>query len=178
MKEKKGKHERKEENKTKKKWNKKIRIRVGIVIMLMIIAMIVYFLVFSKKIKEEVFLELGENEITISQFVKSKRYEKDCQFVTDVSTIDLSKTGEYQIEIQYKDKIYVSNLKIQDTTAPQVEFQDIEKPVNYEIKAEDFIVSKEDKSEMTIEYELNNEMDTSVLRRIFFDHCCKRCLPK
>ncbi len=178
MKKYRGKHEEKEKNKIKEKWNKKWMILIAIILILIIAIILLYFLVFSKKIKEEVFLELGENEINISQFVENKRYEKDSKFITDVSTIDLNKVGEYQIEIQYKDKTYVSNLKIQDTTAPKVEFQDIEKPVNYEIKAEDFIVSKEDKSEMTIEYQVNYEIDTSVLRRIFINCYSKRCLSK
>ncbi len=175
---KKGKHGRKEKARTKieLKENKKIIITLIIVLVLIVIGITLKLTIFNKKIKEEVYLELGTEEITILNFLEKERYQKDASFVTDISTIDLTKVGEYPVEIQYKEKNYTSTLKIQDTTAPKVEFQDIEKPVNYEIKAEDFIVSKEDKSEITLEYQTQGEINTAELRRVYRNSYGKRCL--
>lgn len=164
------------EAKIKLKGNKKLIIILAILLVLIVIGITLKLTIFNKKIKEEVYLELGTEEITILNFLENEKYQKDARFITDINTIDLTKVGEYPVEIQYKKKNYNTILKIQDTKAPEVEFQDIEKPVNYEINPEDFIVFKTDKSEMTIEYQTENEINTAELRRIHGNSNRKRCL--
>ncbi len=144
--------------------NKKKIIVVSILLFLIIITLLViYFIFFKTVIKNEVYIELGDEDIEISKFVGNKIYEKNSSFITDMSKIDLTKVGEHKIEIKHGNKTYEATLKIQDTTPPKVEFKDIEKPINYEINPEDFIESKEDKSEMTVEYK---EIETVDLANI------------
>ena len=66
-----------------------------------------------------------------------------------MSTIDFSKIGSYEIELCYDNVNQKVMLNIVDTTAPAVEFQDLDKYVDYELNADDFIKSKTDLSEMT-----------------------------
>ncbi len=149
-----GKHEQEE------KINKKTIILLIILLIVIVTILTAIYIYFSSDIiKKEVYIELGKNEVKIEDFVGNKRYEKNSTFVTDMSTIDFSKTGEHQIKIKHKNKIYETTLKIQDTTPPEVKFKDIEKPIGYEINPEDFIESKEDKSEMTVEYQKEGDFD-------------------
>ena len=103
----------------------------------------------SRKFKD-VTLELGIEELKVQDFVTDESFAKDAKFLTDISTIDLKQIGTYEIELQYKDEKQKVKLTISDTTAPTVEFQDLEKYIDYQINPEDFIKSKSDLSEMTV----------------------------
>lgn len=151
LKEKKEKKEKivKDKNLKKGKKNKIIIICITIFVIL-IFGMISYFLYwkFGPKFKD-VNVELGTQEITLDQFLAKESYKDKSKFITDISTLDLSKLGSYEIELEYDDLTQKVTLNVVDTTPPEVEFKDISKYLDYEIKADDFIKSKKDLSEMT-----------------------------
>ena len=150
----------KTENKTTKmnSNNKTAKIVIASVLAIIIIAIIAFVLfnTFSKKVKDKVQIELGTESINIQDFVTNEKYADNAEFVTDVSQIDLRKVGTYEITIKYKNKEYKSTLNIADTTAPQVEFQDVDGYTDYQINPEDFIAQKNDASNM--EVSLENEV--------------------
>ena len=149
----KGKHVKKEKNKS----NKKVIIIAIVLICLAIIGTILFY-IFIPKVKEKLVIELGtKKELSVLDFIERENNSDKAQFITDMSQIDLSKVGEYDIKLTYKGKEYTSKLTIQDTIAPTVEFQDIEKPIGYEINAKDFIKSVTDASEETNAEVLNPE---------------------
>lgn len=129
---------------------KAVLILVIVVLILTLISFLIFFVYnkYSKKFKD-VSIELGTDKVELSQFVADEKYMDSAKFVTDMSTIDFSKTGSYQIELSYGDVTQVVTLNIIDTTPPEVEFKNIDKYVDYELKADDFIKSKKDLSEMT-----------------------------
>ena len=134
-----------------KKRKKKVIIIILICLIILIIAVISFFVykMLSRKFKD-VTLELGIEELKVQDFVTDESFAKDAKFLTDISTIDLKQIGTYEIELQYKDEKQKVKLTISDTTAPTVEFQDLEKYIDYQINPEDFIKSKSDLSEMTV----------------------------
>lgn len=138
------------ETKTKGGPLKAVLILVIVVLILTLISFLIFFVYnkYSKKFKD-VSIELGTDKVELSQFVADEKYMDSAKFVTDMSTIDFSKTGSYQIELSYGDVTQVVTLNIIDTTPPEVEFKNIDKYVDYELKADDFIKSKKDLSEMT-----------------------------
>lgn len=129
---------------------KAVLILVIVVLILTLISFLIFFVYnkYSKKFKD-VSIELGTDKVELSQFVADEKYMDSAKFVTDMSTIDFSKTGSYQIELSYGDVTQVVTLNIIDTTPPEVEFKNIDKYVDYELKADDFIKAKKDLSEMT-----------------------------
>ena len=142
-----------EENKAKKEKNGKAKIIIKILIVFVIIAVLAigaYFayLKFGKKFKD-VNIELGTETVELSQFVLDEKYLDGAKFITDMSTIDLTKVGSHEIELSYDDVTQKVMLNIVDTVAPEVEFQDLDKYLDYELVADDFIKSKKDLSEMT-----------------------------
>ena len=151
LKEKKEKKEKivNDKNLKKGKKNKIIIICITIFVIL-IFGMISYFLYwkFGPKFKD-VNVELGTQEITLDQFLAKESYKDKSKFITDISTLDLSKLGSYEIELEYDGLTQKVTLNVVDTTPPEVEFKDISKYLDYEIKADDFIKSKKDLSEMT-----------------------------
>ena len=145
-------------NKKTKSHNKTAKIVVIAVVVVLILAIlaIVLFNIFSKKVKDQVQLELGTQEIKIQDFLTDEKYAENAEFVTDISQIDLSKVATYEITIKLNDKEYTSILNVKDTTAPQVKFQDVDGYTDYQINPEDFIAEKTDASNM--EVSLGNEV--------------------
>ena len=148
----------KSKNKKTKSHNKTAKIVVIAVVVVLILAIlaIVLFNIFSKKVKDQVQLELGTQELKIQDFLTDEKYAENAEFVTDISQIDLSKVATYEITIKLNDKEYTSILDIKDTTAPQVKFQDVDGYTDYQINPEDFIAEKTDASNM--EVSLGNEV--------------------
>ncbi len=148
----------KSKNKKTKSHNKTAKIVVIAVVVVLILAIlaIVLFNIFSKKVKDQVQLELGTQELKIQDFLTDEKYAENAEFVTDISQIDLNKVATYEITIKLNNKEYTSILDIKDTTAPQVKFQDVDGYTDYQINPEDFIAEKTDASNM--EVSLGNEV--------------------
>ena len=79
--------------------------------------------------------------------------------MTKSEDIDFSKVSDIDIILSYGGKEENVTLHIVDTTPPEVEFQDIIKYTDYVVNADDFIVKKEDLSEMTTSAVLLDETD-------------------
>lgn len=81
---------------------KAVLILVIVVLILTLISFLIFFVYnkYSKKFKD-VSIELGTDKVELSQFVADEKYMDSAKFVTDMSTIDFSKTGSYQIELSY-----------------------------------------------------------------------------
>ena len=103
---------------------------------------------FSPKFND-VTIELGTETVTIDQFLKENTDASKASFITDIATIDYTKAGSHEIELKYEDVTQKAMLNIVDTVAPVVEFQNVDKYVDYELNADDFIKSKTDLAEMT-----------------------------
>ena len=148
----------KSKNRKTKSHNKTAKIVVIAVVVVLILAIIaiVLFNIFSKKVKDQVQLELGTQELKIQDFLTDEKYAENAEFVTDISQIDLNKVATYEITIKLNDKEYTSILDVKDTTAPQVKFQDVDGYTDYQINPEDFIAEKTDASNM--EVSLGNEV--------------------
>lgn len=106
---------------------------------------------------EMVVIELGES-VTQEDFFH-KAIPKDTVFLTDLNSLDLTKVGEYTIEIEVFKQKKTSILKIEDTTPPEVEVEELYRYTDYKIDPNDFIVSKKDLSSMTVS--LENEVNIS-----------------
>ncbi len=142
---------RSEENENNKKKGKKKAICVVIIVLLVVIIGVAGYLAylrFSPKF-QDVNIELGTESVTLDQFLKDSQYKEKASFVTDISTIDFSKAGSYTVELMWDGITQTVNLNIVDTVAPVVEFRNLDKYVDYELNADDFIKSKTDLAEMT-----------------------------
>ena len=141
--------------KSNKKTIKIIIISIISIIVISCLA-IILFNIFRPKIKNTVQIELGTQEIKIQDFLTEEKDAENAEFITDISQIDLSKVGTHEITIKLNNKEYKSVLEIKDTTAPEVKFQDVCAYLDYQINPEDFIVEKNDKSNM--EVSIGNEI--------------------
>ncbi len=149
--------EEKKENQSEKKVEEKIEkkniakiIAIIIGITILVIAGIISCLVFKPKFKD-IQIELGTKEIKLEDFLINKIYKSKSEFITDISGIDLSQVGEYEIVLKFMNKEQRVTLKIADTTPPEVKFKDITRYIDYQINPEDFIIDKKDASEMTVQ---------------------------
>jgi len=143
-----------------KKKNSFKNILIGLSAMILTIFCLLYFVfkVFGT-INNKITIELGTKNVPLSNFVMYGFDIKKASFITNIKDLDLTKVAEYNVKVKYDDKIETSKLKIVDTTSPEVVVKGISKYLNYEPKAEDFIVSVSDLSE--IKSKVTKKVDTS-----------------
>ena len=102
----------------------------------------------------DVTIELGADTVSIDQFTTEYANLSKVSFVSDVSAIDLSKTGQYPLTLQHDGKSEDVVLTIQDTIAPEVTFLPrLEAATDYVPKAEDFVADIQDADKTTIRFE-------------------------
>ena len=99
---------------------------------------------------KNVTIELGTKAVTLNNFLVSQKDAGDAKLITDLTKLDFSKPVKYEIKLSYKGKVKTVKLKIVDTTAPVVTFQDVIKRDVSEVNPEDFILEKSDLSELTV----------------------------
>lgn len=102
--------------KKKRKHRRRFKTWVYVVFVVLIVLIILCLgrVFFASPVEKSVTLEAG-SEITMDKF--TDKVDKT-SFVTDLTTIDTSKLGEYEVVIQYGNKQVTSKLTIQDTVAP------------------------------------------------------------
>ena len=134
-------------------------VLAALILLLVAVFSITGFFVFRKKFKNVV-IEVGTKEVDASNFVVSKMYSNKASLVTDISKIDLNKVGEYEVTLKYGDKEQAVMMKLEDTTPPEVEFQDVYEYTGYEIDPYDFIKDVNDYSGYTVDYKTYDDIDT------------------
>ena len=100
---------------------------------------------------QDVTIELGAETVTLSQFTTEFADPAKCRFVSDVSQVDLSKAGSYDLVLSDGRREQTVKFTIQDTTAPKVAFDDrVEFITGHMPEAKDFVLSVEDFAETKI----------------------------
>lgn len=133
----------------KNKRKKIIKTILGILSVLIVISAILFFSFFG--LKKETTMEIGTKNIELKDFYKHEFVFAGSKLKTDMKKINFNKVGKHQILIDTLFGEKKVTLNLVDTTPPKVKFQDVVQSLDYQINPEDFIVSKEDLSKMTVE---------------------------
>ena len=157
-----------EEIKRNSKLKKFNVIIVAIVITLLVVTSIFVYCYLKPKIKESLQVEIGTQSLQIEDFFENSKFLKNAEFITNISEINLKEVGEHKINIKYKNKEYETLLKLVDTTPPTVNtYESIEVLVGEEVIADNFIISKNDLSQM--ETKIIEEINTSKVGQYEID---------
>lgn len=76
----------------------------------------------SQQVFHDVTIELGSQNVSIRDFLTPLGNPRRAQFVTDPSTVDLTKVGRTSLTLRHGTQKAVVNLIVEDTTAPKAEF--------------------------------------------------------
>lgn len=146
---------------SKKILKKKKKFPIIIISIFIICAILfgIYYFFLHTKLIPEITMEVGNEPIQISQFYQNMRIPKDTHFLSDISSIDFTKVQDHELMIQEKNKVKTVVLHLVDTKPPVVEFQDIIRNIDYVISPDDFIVEKEDFSDMTVKIDNNIQIN-------------------
>ncbi len=101
-------------------------------------------------VNEKVVLEAGE-ELTPEKIVDGS-LEK-VSFVTDISLIETSRPGYYDIEVLVDGERFKVSLTVQDTVAPKAVAKEVETELGVVPEAVDCVTDIEDVTDVTISYE-------------------------
>lgn len=119
--------------------NKIVIASISTITLIVVVGIIVSFNLFG--LKKELTLEIGSSNLSINTFFKRGKVLSGYTLVTDLSSIDLNKVGDYTIKLSKKGKEYKTKLHIVDTTSPIVIFKDSFGYTDYELNENDFIES-------------------------------------
>jgi hypothetical protein len=99
---------------------------------------------------QNVTIELGAELPEIKTFLTKDAKEWKARLVTDQNTLDLSKAGTHELTFAHGRKEETVTLTVQDTTAPKLTLKDVSADIGTEVKVEDFVVTAEDASPVTL----------------------------
>lgn len=116
---------------------------------------------------QDVQIELGTEEITITPFLTEHAMINTCRFVTDLDSVDFSKAGEHEIVLAQNGTEETVKLTVRDSVAPVAVFQDLTLQAGQVPEAADFVVSIEDQAPATVEFarafpEINDYQNKTV----------------
>ena len=106
-------------------------------------------LLWPGNIHEELTVEAGRTGITANDFRKEDK-GVDAQFVSDMTVVDLKTPGSYPVSVEYKGKTHNCTLTVEDTIPPEAEIRNVSIYSGHELKAEDFVVSVNDATAVTV----------------------------
>ena len=106
-------------------------------------------LLWPGNIHEELIVEAGRTGITANDFRKEDK-GVDAQFVSDMTVVDLKTPGSYPVSVEYKGKTHNCTLTVEDTIPPEAEIRNVSIYSGHELKAEDFVVSVKDATDVTV----------------------------
>ncbi len=109
------------------------------------------------RLAEDVTMEAGGETPGIDSFVEAGR---NAVFLTRMSEIDSHKVGDHEVLLEVDGEAYASNLRVVDTVPPQLEVHDVESFLQVPRKAEDFVSSWEDATELAFSF--RQEPDLSL----------------
>lgn len=138
--------------KNKKRKMKKTYKKYGIILACLLVLTVILAgiaLVTWKPVREEVKLEVGES-IQIAHFLKNT--EDDASFKTDISKIDTSVLGEYEVEVKVLFATFQSTLKIVDTIAPTGKPVEVTVQSGTVPKASECVTDIVDKTEVSVSF--------------------------
>ena len=135
-----------EKNAPKFNLNKKLLAIAGGAVALVGLAAV---LLWPGNIHEELTVEAGRESITANEFRKEDK-GVDALFVSDMTAVDLKTPGQYPVSVEYKGKTYDCTLTVEDTIAPEAEIRNVSIYSGHELKAEDFLVSVKDATDVTV----------------------------
>ncbi len=103
----------------------------------------------TSPVVEQLTLEAGSEMPKASAFLTEEASKTEISYATDVSTIDLSHVGTYEIEFNAKGKEWPSTLVVEDTVAPTAEAVDLTVGTNETLTAEDLVTDIDDATYVT-----------------------------
>lgn len=117
---------------------------------------------------QDVTIELGTTALGIDQFTTQYANLGKCRFVSDVSTLDIGKPGNYPLVLRHGKQEQTVRLKVVDTVAPEVTFmkERVELP-GYIPNPEDFVESYTDLSKVSVSFAVPPKEITDLSDRAF-----------
>ena len=109
-----------------KKQKKSPLIPILVLILLLLCGLVGWMLYIvwgdSQQVFHDVTVELGQETLSIRDFLTEKGNPARASFVSDPSKIDLGQVGRTSLTLKHGTKTYVVNLIVEDTTAPTAVF--------------------------------------------------------
>lgn len=106
--------------------------------------------IFVSSVLHMVVMEAGGKVPAASDFALT---DLEASFETDLSTLDVTKTGEYPVCLKVGGEVFNSILRVEDTMPPRLEVRDLEGFCMTPREAEEFVAGVEDVTEVTVSFQ-------------------------
>lgn len=139
---------------------KSTKILLTIVIILLVLALAaagVMAWLLLNNISDSITVEAGTETVDPNDY-KIRDWKFPVEFATDLSTIDLSRPGDYPVQLNYCKRVYDAVLSVRDTISPTAVLVPVT-VMSYETPApSDFIQEFLDVTDVTVQYEKAPDM--------------------
>lgn len=131
--------------------NKRLLTIIAISVILVAALSLGLFYGFQAKF-HDLTLELGQQIPDVSAFTTSLAIRDWASFETDISKLNISKPGAYELTLRHGFQTETVILNVVDTTAPKAVFCDLTANLGTEISPDDMVVSCSDLSEVRVDF--------------------------
>lgn len=100
----------------------------------------------------DVTISAGDEMPQLQDYLTEYAVAQKCAIVTDLSGLDSTCVGEHQVVLRSGAREQTVTLRIVDTTAPELEVQDLELPLGSELRIEDLVTHVWDHTQVTVSY--------------------------
>lgn len=150
-----------------KNWNVKLdKTHMGIIagIAVLMVVLAVAFWIQPKVVAEELVVEAGDPMPEPRAFL----LEDTGETVTyaDNAQVNLTLPGSYPVELSYRENTYQSTIVVRDTAAPRGSAKNLRVYSTQTVRAEDFLVTVEDVTQVTASFEKEPDLTKSGSRLV------------
>ena len=147
-------------DKNKKRTSKRriITYTISIFALLCVAAVATLFILY-KDVKVKVFMELGDQLPSAEVFAKSDSVRME--YITELSQIELSETGDHWIHVSANSSDRLVDLAVRDTVAPAAQPVDISISINDTLTPDQLISSIEDAGQVKVGWDEPPEFGTA-----------------
>ena len=131
-------------------------ICVLVCVLALSVAVLMWF-VSGSNIQEYVTVEAGSQTINPNDHLKI-RWIDSASYVSDLSTLNINKPGDYPVQILFCNNVYDSVIRVADTVAPTAVTKDVAVIAVHPPVAEDFIAEVKDASQVTVAFAQEPDM--------------------
>lgn len=100
----------------------------------------------------DVTISAGDEMPQLEDYMTEYAAARKCAFVTDLTGLDSTCVGEHQVVLRSGAREQTVTLRIVDTTAPELEVQDLQLPLGSELRIEDLVTHVWDHTQVTVSY--------------------------
>lgn len=143
---------------------RKIKWVIPICCLILLTAGLGWWFIVVQNIADEVIIEAGSTPLASDYLIRD--LGKPAEFETDLSVLDLTHPGSYELQILYDGRSYAVRLSVRDSIAPTAVTQELTVFATQRPEPGDFLTEIQDVTEVTVTYKTEPDMTLDGTQKV------------